>query len=168
MTTLHEVLVYRLQERYSFLRDISPRLDDARARAVDDRVRELLHAQREGIRSELDTLDQALNLLGAQYRMEHSAVAMAAREAAARFRAQLTPMPDHLDLEAILETVALAQLVVAAYEGDIALVQVIGEGDLAKLLEENLARQREGLDALRALAPALIADISRRETRRAA
>jgi ferritin-like metal-binding protein YciE len=168
MTTTRELLIFRLQEHYGFLRDILPLLDTAHQRAASEALRALLQTQREGIRGELDTLERALNLLGAQYRMERSAAASGVREAMARFQAQAAPTPEHYDIAVALDLLKLAQLAIAAYQGNSELVQAIGESDVVKLLEENIQREQDGLTALRDLAPRLISDAVNREFRQAA
>ncbi|HOS43396.1 MAG TPA: DUF892 family protein [Armatimonadota bacterium] len=162
------LLVYRLQELYAFLRDMLPQVDAMHQRAVNEHLRVLLGRQREAWRSELDTLEQALNLLGARFTMEHSTLAPALHEAMARFRARANPTPDHQDIAATLDLMKAAHLAIGSYEGASELAHAIGEGDVARLLDENLDRQRESLTVLRDFALGLITAMSEEEGRKAA
>ena len=57
---------------------------------------------------------------------------------------------------------------VAAFQGEAEMARAIGEQDVALLLEENLHRQTQGLEAMQAFIPQLMGRVSRSEARRAA
>jgi ferritin-like metal-binding protein YciE len=163
-----ELLVYRLQELYGFHHDLLPIFDAMHQRALSERLRVMLGRQRDMLRTELDTLEQALNLLGARFSLEHSTVAPAFREAMARFRARTDPPPDILDIATVLDLMKTAHLAIGTYEGSIELARAIGEGDVATLLDELLQHQVADLAALRDFALSLISEISEEEGRQAA
>lgn len=163
-----ELLVYRLQELFGFDRDLLPILDVMHQRALSERLRVLLGRQRETLRAELDTLEQALNLLGARFSLEHSTLAPAFREAMARFRARTDPAPDIQDIAAVLDLMKTSHLALGAYEGAIELARAVGEGDVATLLDELLQQQAATLAVLRDFALTLIGEMGGEEGRKAA
>jgi len=166
--TTREHLIYRLQERYAFLADFLPMLDQIRHGTTDERLRKLEAHEHEELMGEIDTLERALNLLGAQYKLEHNPIDPALQESSRRFKHQMNPSAEQTDVHHILLLNAIAQYVAAGYQGDAELARGIGEQDVALLLEENLQRQHEGYRAMRSLMPAMVREMCRIEAQRAA
>lgn len=166
--TTRDHLVYRMQEQYAFLRDYLPLLDAMRHEAGDQRLAQLLAQQHEAIRGEMETLERGMSLLGAHIRLDHNPLAPALKEARSRFKQQMNPAREQLDIYALLTLQDLARSLGAGYEANIELARAIGEGDVAKVLEENAQRQQEGYIMVRALMTTLVQEISRAEARRAA
>lgn len=166
--TTREQLIYHLQALYSLYRDYLPQLEEARHEGDGDEQARLLAMQHDAIRAEMETLEQALNLLSARYKMEHSAVAAGFKEVTGRFRHQMNPSREQLTIYALLAALSLAHLAVGKYQGDIELARAVGEQDVAMLLEENLRRQTECQRALRAATPKLIQELSAAEGQQAA
>lgn len=166
--TTRDHLIYHLQDRYGLIRDMLPLVNEALHDSGSEAMRQLLHTQRESQRAELETLERALNILGAQYKMERNPVAPGIREAAQRFRHQMNPTVDQQDIHALLGLLAVAHFVLGAYQGDLELARALGEQDVVTLLEENMQRTAVGAETLHSAARNLIDEVNRRETRRAA
>ena len=109
-----------------------------------------------------------LALLGGRYKMERNVLNPGLEEATQRFKRQMSPSREQLDIYTLLQVLAIVQLVRGAYAGDIELARALGEQDVVKLLEENDGRQADMLKTLQALAPLLIQGISRGEAQQAA
>ncbi len=166
--TTRDQLIFHLQEEYSFLRDFLPLLDTLHHEVGHASLAARLQVEREGIRADLETLERALSVLGARYKMERSTVAPGFKEAMARFKAQLNPPREQLDVYALLDAVKVAQLAIGAYQGLRELARAIGEMDVVTLITENLQREQETVTALLTLAPDLLRGIGGSEARWAA
>jgi ferritin-like metal-binding protein YciE len=166
--TTRDQLIFHLQEEYSFLRDFLPLLDTLHHEVGHANLAARLQQEREGIRTDLETLERALNVMGAHYKMERSAVAPGFKEAMLRFKAQMVPPREQIDIFALLDAVKVAQLAIGAYQGLRELARAVGEMDVATLLTENLQREQETVSALLALAPELLRAIGGAEARWAA
>ena len=166
--TTRDHLIYRLQDQYAFHRDLLPLLDAMHHEAGAEQLRTVLTQQRERIRTDLETLERALDLLGGRYKMEHNVLDPGVHEATQRFKRQMNPAREQLDIYVLLLLISLGELSQGAYWGDIELARALGEQDVVKLLEENNARQTETLHVMHALAPVLIQGVSRGEARQAA
>ena len=166
--TTRDHLVHHLQELYAFERDFLPWLAEAQHQSTSDRLRYLLLHERENMRSDLESLERALNLLSARYKQERNAVVPGLKEASARFQRQMAPSREQWDIHLALETIKVAYMLQGTFVGEIEMARAIGEQDVAKLLEETQQRQQDGLDTLEAFLPQLIADVNSGETRKAA
>lgn len=163
-----EHLIYLLQDHYSFERDYLAHLLELHHGCRNERLRALLDEEHIGLRSEMDTTERCLHLLGARYKQERNAVVPGIKEASQRFVHQTNPTRDQMDIHSALEVLKVARMIAGGYEGDIELARAIGEQDVAKLLEENLARQMQSITGLQRFLPKLVTDISRSEASRAA
>ncbi len=166
--TTRDHLIYYLQDIFAFHRDYLPLLDAMRHEAAGDELRRVLAEVHESMKVEMETLERALNLLGARIKMEHSVLDAGLKEARQRFKRQLSPSREQLGIHSLLWQMQTAQMTLGAYRGSIELARVLGEQDVVKLLEENAQRQEENLAALVAQAPRLIQEVSYGETRKAA
>ena len=151
--TTRDHLIYHLQELYSFERDYLPLLMEAAHTAGNERLKELLLVEHEGLRNEMETLERALNLLSARYKQEHTPLVPGFKEATERFKHQLNPSQEQLDIHAATETLKVAQMLIGAYWVDVELARAIGESDVALLLEETLQRETQSRDALHQYLP---------------
>lgn len=167
MTTRDQV-IYQLQDLYAFQRDILPLLDELHHESGNGQLRELLGRQRDSLRSELETLEQSLNLLGARHKMERNPVALAFKEATQRFKHQANPSQEQLDLFTLTKLTAVSELMLGVLRGMRELAVAIGEQDVARLLEESRVRLDGHLHTLRDFTPTLLQDIGGAEARRAA
>ena len=166
--TTREHLIYHLQELYAFHRDFLPLLDSMRHESGNERLRDLLHDMHEGLKSEMEILERALNLLGGQYKHERNAVVPGLKEDTQRFKHQMNPSQEQLDIHSALEALKVAHFAIGAYFGDMELARSLGEQDVVTLLQENLQRQRNGEKSIQQYMPALVQGITRAETRHAA
>ncbi len=166
--TTRDHLVYRLQTLYSLYRDFLPQLQGMVHECEAEQLCAALRTDHDELRNGLETLERALNLLGAQYSQAPSALAAAVKEETGRLKHQQNPSHEQLDIAAALRTIAVGEYFYGDYTGDILLARAIGESDVAILLGENQHQLDERLAALRTIAAALIADVSRSEARRAA
>jgi len=166
--TSRDHLVILLQQMYSFHRDVLPLLDSLHHLADDERVRRALQTQHDGVRGEMETVEQALNLLGVRFKLEHSTLAGSLKEASDRFRRQQSPTRDQLAVHMLLTALAAAGIARSQYQVAVEMAQAIGEGDVARLLEEMDHREVVGQADLGELAPQLLQEITLREIRRAA
>ena len=166
--TTRDHLVYALQNMYSFSRDFLALLDSMIHECGSDELRCVLQLQHDGIKSELEPLERALNVLGAKIKMERSVLVPAIKETAARFKHQMNPSQEQLDVHSLLVTMRVTSLMRGTYQGDIELARAVGEQDIVTLLQENLHRQAAGLRSLQALASTLTQEVGRKEMRHAA
>lgn len=161
-------LVHHLQDIYSFVRDFLPLLREMEHASKDERLHRLLRADHDAMQNGMETIERALNLLGARYKMERSPMVAALREETERFKHQMNPTPEHMEIHHLLGALKVAQITSSAYQGEIELARAIGEQDVATLLEENLQREAQSIATLRDLLPRLATEISRSESRQAA
>lgn len=166
--TTRDQLVFALQDQYAFLRDFLPVLNVLRHDVDNQHLHRLLDQERDGMQGEMETLDRALNLLGARYTCERSPLAPGFREKLDRFKHRHSPAQEQLGIYAVITMMAVAQLLIGGYQGDAELASAIGEQDVATLLEENAQRQQAGLRALQRFASPHIRDIGQAEARPAA
>lgn len=158
--TTRDHLVHHLQELYAFERDFLPWLAEAQHQCSNDRLRYLLLHERENMRSDMESLDRALNLLSARYKQERDAVVPGLKEASARFRRQMTSSREQWNIHLALVAIKVAHLLQGTFVGDVEMARAIGEQDVAKLLEETSQRQQDGLATLEAFLPQLIAEVN--------
>ncbi len=167
MTTRDHV-VHQLQLLYALHRDLLPMFDEMHHQAGYDPVRRVLDRQREDFRNEVERLERGLSLLGAQYKMERSAVASGFKEEVHRFKHQMNPAREQLDLHAVLDLLAIAHYLIGVYQGCAELLRTIGEQDVATLAEESRQQQQEHVRALEELLQDLAQEVAMIEARRAA
>ncbi|MHB9026302.1 MAG: DUF892 family protein [Armatimonadota bacterium] len=166
--TTRDHLVAHVQDQYAFVREYLAVLQAQRHRCGQARLRELLAQQHADMRDEMETLERVLNLLSARYTMERSPLVRALEETSRRFRHQRNPSHEQLDIHFALEMLAVAQLLIGKYQGEIELARAVGEQDIALLLRENLTRHETNARALRQLFPSLVQGEERGEIRRVA
>jgi len=166
--TTRDQLIYRLQDQYAFHRDMLPLLNLLRHEAGASTLRTLLTRQHDEMRTDLETLERVLSLLGGRYKQEHHLLSAGFSEATQRFKHQMNPSREQLDIYALLMLIDVGQMEHGAYQGDIDLARALGEQDVVKLLEEIDHRQTDTVNALRQYAPTLIGGVSRGEARQAA
>lgn len=166
--TTREYLVVLLQEIYALHRDMLPLLDSLRHLAEDEPVRLVLQTQHDGLRGEREMAEQALNMLGARFKMEHSVQAASLKEASDRFRHQESPDREQLAIHALLTALAAAGIARGKYQGALEMALALGEQEATRRLEEMDRREVTGQADLGELLPQLIQEASAREGRRAA
>ncbi|MHB9131435.1 MAG: DUF892 family protein [Armatimonadota bacterium] len=166
--TTRDHLIYHLQENYSILRDLLPQLDVMHHQSGNGRLRELLQQHHKTLQGEMDVLERSLNLLSAEFKMERSTIVPALKEATERFKHRMNPSQEQLDIHWATEMLKVGYLMRAAYQGDTAMAQAIGEQDVARLLDENLQREVDDLQAMRKFLAQLLRDVSKGEARQAA
>ena len=166
--TTRDYLIVLLQGAHALHRDVLPMLDNLRHQSTDGRVQLALQTQHDGLRGEMETAEQALNLLGARFTLEHSVPGRGLKEAGDRFRHQHAPTREQLDVHALLLALTAAGIARGMYQGAMGMAQAIGEQDVAKLLEEMDHRQVIGQADLGELIPRLLQEIEARGARRAA
>jgi len=168
LVTTRDHLIYQLQVLYAFDRDVLPIMDSMIHEDGNAELRQILQRQHDGIKGELEPLERALNLLGAQYKMERSPITPALKEALERFKHQMNPAQDQLDIHALLLMMHTSHVIISEYKGGIELARAVGEQDVVTLLEENCQRHTAGLNEMENFAPTLIQQVSRQEINRAA
>lgn len=166
--TTRDHLIYQMQSLYSFQRDFPALLDSMIHECGNTELRRTLQRRHDTLNNGLEPLERAINVLGAQYKMERSTLVPAFKEALSRFKHQMNPSQEQLDIHAVLLMVNVFSLTRGAYQGAIELARAVGEQDVTKLLEENLQQLEAGLRELTTLAPGIIQEVSLKEIRRAA
>ncbi|HEY3415245.1 MAG TPA: DUF892 family protein [Armatimonadota bacterium] len=166
--TTRDHLIAHVQDMYAFARDYLPVLHAQGRMCRLERLRDLLGQQHADLRDEMETLERVLNLLSARFTMERSPIVPGLEQASRRFRYRMNPSREQLDLHLALETLAVSQLIIGKYQGEIELARAIGEQDVVLLLQENLTRQEQGQRALRQFLPTLLQEAGPEEIRRVA
>jgi hypothetical protein len=166
--TTRDHLVYQLQAHYSCGRDLLPWLDLLHHRAGHEQPREMLAQVHAVLRSQLELLERALNLLGARYKQEHNPFPPAEHEATERFQHRMAPSQEQVEIYALLEVTHWLHWFNGAFQGEVDLAREIGEADVARLLTEGSEQLHAILEPLAVVRGATIRGVARTETRRAA
>ncbi len=100
--TTRDQLIYRMQEIYALQRDLLALLDTMRHESQVAELQQVLQHQHDITHAQLEPLERALNVLGAQYKMEHSPFVPVYKEVIARFKHQMNPSREQLDIYTLL------------------------------------------------------------------
>ncbi|HEY3376649.1 MAG TPA: DUF892 family protein [Armatimonadota bacterium] len=166
--TTRDHLVHRLQELYAYERDVLPLIMEMQHTAGDERVCLVLRQMRDELRSELETLEQGINLLSAHVRQERSTMVPGLHEALSRFKHQLNPSQEQWAMHTVLVALTIVYDILGAYAGDHALASATGESDVVLLLEENRRKAQGTQRRLASSMTTLVAENGQHESRRAA
>ncbi len=123
--TTRDHLIYRMQEIYSFQRDFLALLDLMINECAHTELCQLLRRRHESIKGELEPLERGLNVLGAQYKMERHPLPPAFKEITSRFKHQMNPSREQLDVYILLQVINVANLSISDYRGNIELARAL-------------------------------------------